>query len=94
MLGSLVPLCSLPTLGPSIDIRYHFIRDVITKGQVIVDYIPTAHQPTDVLTKALGPQLHQWCADGMDLRVYVNSLSVWRTDKFGRCLKSFSKEVF
>jgi transposase InsO family protein len=51
-----------------IDIRYHFIRDVIAKGQVIVDYIPTADQPADALTKALGPQLHQRCVDGMGLR--------------------------
>jgi hypothetical protein len=51
-----------------IDIRYHFIRDAIAKGQVIVDYIPTADQPADVLTKALSPQLHQQCVDGMGLR--------------------------
>ena len=32
------------------DIHYHFIRDVIAKGQVIVGYIPPADQQADVLT--------------------------------------------
>ena len=51
-----------------IDIRYHFIRDVIQKDQVNVDFIPTAEQPADILTKALGPQLHQRCVDRLGLR--------------------------
>jgi hypothetical protein len=42
-----------------IDIHYHFIRHVVEKGQVQIDFIPTAVQPTDILTKALGPQKHQ-----------------------------------
>ena len=55
-----------------IDIRYHIIHDVIAKEQITVDYIPTADQPADqpadVLTKALGPQLHQRCVERMGLR--------------------------
>ena len=41
-----------------IDIRYHFIRDVIQKNQISVDYIPSTDQPADILTKALGPLPH------------------------------------
>src|SRR5271154_2819160 len=48
-----------------IDIRYHFIRDVLQKDQISVDYIPSADQPADILTKALGPIPHQHCVDGM-----------------------------
>src|SRR5436305_14704048 len=39
-----------------IDIRYHFIRHVLEHSQVRIDFTPTALQPADVLTKALGPQ--------------------------------------
>ena len=41
-----------------IDIRNHFIRDVIAKSQVIGNYSPPTDQSADVLTKALGPQPH------------------------------------
>jgi hypothetical protein len=42
-----------------IDIRYHFIRHALQRDQIVIDYIPTAEQPADALTKALGPQKHQ-----------------------------------
>jgi hypothetical protein len=41
-----------------IDLRYHFIRHALENGQIRLDYIPTAQQTADVLTKALGPQKH------------------------------------
>ncbi|XP_073362618.1 uncharacterized protein [Aegilops tauschii subsp. strangulata] len=37
-----------------IDIKYHYIRDCVEKGQVKVDHIPTRKQIADALTKALG----------------------------------------
>lgn len=36
-----------------LDIKYHFIRDLIQKGHVAVDYIPTEEQRADILTKPL-----------------------------------------
>ena len=51
-----------------IDIRYHFIHDVIQKDQVIVDFIPSEEQPADILTKALGTQSHQNCVERLRLR--------------------------
>ena len=36
-----------------IDIRYHFIRDMVQKGVVELQYIPTDDQTADVLTKPL-----------------------------------------
>ena len=36
-----------------IEIRYHFIRDMVQKGAVELQYIPTDDQTVDVLTKPL-----------------------------------------
>lgn len=36
-----------------IDIRYHFIRECVEKGEIIVKHIGTDMQRADVLTKAL-----------------------------------------
>ena len=36
-----------------IEIRYHFIRDMVRKGAVELQYIPTDDQTVDVLTKPL-----------------------------------------
>ena len=37
-----------------IDIRCHFIRDYVQRGDVQLKYIPTGKQVVDILTKALG----------------------------------------
>jgi hypothetical protein len=39
-----------------IDIRYHFITDVIERGRMRMQWIPTAQQQADILTKALHVQ--------------------------------------
>ena len=38
-----------------IDIRHHFIRDEITRGTVTLEWIPSADQLADALTKNLPP---------------------------------------
>lgn len=42
-----------------IDIRYHFIRDIIQKGIVVPEYVSTNKQTADVLTKGLQPIKHK-----------------------------------
>ncbi|GJZ88737.1 hypothetical protein Tco_0660519 [Tanacetum coccineum] len=37
-----------------IDIRYHFIRDHILKGDIELHFIPTQYQLADIFTKPLG----------------------------------------
>jgi hypothetical protein len=37
-----------------IDLRYHYIRECVDKGRIIIDYIATEEQLVDILTKALG----------------------------------------
>jgi hypothetical protein len=51
-----------------IDIRYHFIRNAHQADQVIINYVPTGNQLADILTKALGPQLHQRCIQAMNIK--------------------------
>ena len=36
-----------------IDIQYHFVREKIVNGVVILEYVPTEEQTTDGLTKPL-----------------------------------------
>ncbi|EHK62694.1 hypothetical protein M3S_J82 [Sorghum bicolor] len=37
-----------------IDIRYHFIRDCVDRGEVDIEHVGTGDQLADILTKALG----------------------------------------
>lgn len=36
-----------------IDVRYHFVKDEVASGQVLIDWVPTEDQLADLLTKAL-----------------------------------------
>ena len=36
-----------------IEVRYHFIRDMVQKGAIKLKYVPTEEQVADVLTKPL-----------------------------------------
>jgi hypothetical protein len=40
-----------------IHVRYHLIRDFIANGSVQIEYVTTANQPADLLTKSLPPGL-------------------------------------
>ena len=54
---SAISLCKNPVLhdrSKHIDLRYHFIRDCVEKGSVIVEFIRTGEQKADILTKSLG----------------------------------------
>ena len=42
-----------------IDIRYHFVRDLIEKGVIKLEYCPTADMVADILTKGLPQDTHE-----------------------------------
>lgn len=42
-----------------IDIRFHFLRDAVEKGDVSIQYVPSEDNPADVLTKPLGTTTHR-----------------------------------
>jgi len=46
-----------------IDIRYHFVRDVISGGDIVIKKINTADNPADMLTKALPQTKFHHCQD-------------------------------
>ena len=52
---------SMPPRIKHIDIAHHFIRDVIEKGTVIVEQVPTESMVADIMTKALPFDKFMWC---------------------------------
>jgi hypothetical protein len=50
-----------------IDTKYHFIRDVITRGDIILEYCPSTEMVADILTKPL---------EAVKTRKFVNQLGI------------------
>jgi Reverse transcriptase (RNA-dependent DNA polymerase)/gag-polypeptide of LTR copia-type/Integrase core domain/GAG-pre-integrase domain/Domain of unknown function (DUF4219)/Zinc knuckle len=53
---STIAMCKNPVLhgrSKHIDIKLHFIRELVASRSIEVDYVPTADQKADILTKAL-----------------------------------------
>ncbi|KAM2581849.1 hypothetical protein TB1_004065 [Malus domestica] len=46
-----------------IDVRYHFVREVIAEGEILVKKIATADNPTDMLVKIVGVSKFKHCLD-------------------------------
>jgi hypothetical protein len=42
-----------------IDIRYHYICNVVEKGHITLDFVEGTENPTDILTKNLGQILFE-----------------------------------
>ena len=36
-----------------IDVRHHFLRELVRQGDIIVNHVPSEHQHADILTKVL-----------------------------------------
>ena len=51
------------TLTKHIDIRYHFVRHYIETKVIELFYVPSAENVSDILTKALGPDVYKKLAD-------------------------------
>ena len=50
-----------------IDVRYHFIRDKVMDGTILLKYCPTTDMTADVLTKPLQRNLQERHAKAMGL---------------------------
>ena len=53
-----------------IDVRYHFVREILEKGRVLLQKIPTAENPADMMTKVVTAIKFQHC---------LNLINVLRT---------------
>jgi hypothetical protein len=51
-----------------IDVRYHFIRDIIYQKQVEVKKIGTAENPADMMTKPIPVVKFKFCLDLIGVR--------------------------
>jgi hypothetical protein len=51
-----------------VDIKYHFVTDVVQRGDVQLQWIPSQRQQADILTKALPAPLHSALRDEMMAR--------------------------
>ena len=51
-----------------IDIRYHFIREAVEDGNIVVNYIPTAENIADIFTKSLAKPKFESFVEGLGLR--------------------------
>lgn len=63
-----------------IDIRHHFVRYSVEKGDVKIEYLPTEKMPADILTKGLSMPKHQNCIReiGADITPYGGVLVLLR----------------
>ena len=46
-----------------IDVRYHFIRQILEDGLVTLTKVRTQYNPADILTKSLPKARHEHCID-------------------------------
>lgn len=51
-----------------IDIRHHFIREVLNEHPVKLEYLPTEEMVADVLTKELPRRKHEFCVHRLGLK--------------------------
>ena len=42
-----------------IDVRHHFLRDILERGDVGMEYVPTGEMTADIFTKVLSPSKHR-----------------------------------
>ena len=50
-----------PRSAKHIEVRYHHVRELIRKNEIVLSYIPTESQPADILTKPLnGGKVHKY----------------------------------
>ena len=50
-----------------IDVKHHFVREMLTEGTIKLEYVPTTEMVADILTKALPKQKHEWCVKKLGL---------------------------
>ena len=52
---------SFHEMSKHIDVRLHFVRDIIVAGEIRVGKIPTKDNPSNILTKSLNVTKFKYC---------------------------------
>jgi len=68
-----------------IDVRHHFVREVLKSGDLKVEYMPTNEMAADVLTKGLSSSKHTKCLRILELPTELASLSTSQHHVEGEC---------
>ena len=63
-----------------IDIRYHFIRDTLAAGEIVLQYLPTADMVADIMTKPLPREKHEKHSGAMGLHSASAKITPGGTD--------------
>ncbi|KAG8498902.1 hypothetical protein CXB51_005261 [Gossypium anomalum] len=83
-----------------IDVRYHFVRDIIARGDIVVSKINTHENPADMMTKSLPITKFEHCLDLEVLLAKVTLKKLPARRVFGTfadsasCLKRYSSTNF
>ena len=56
-----------------IDIKYHFIHDAKERGEISINYISSANQTANILTKPLRWLLFEWHHEAMSIVALGNT---------------------
>lgn len=51
-----------------IDIKYHYTRDLVSQGHILMEHIPSCKQLADILTKVLTTELFKINRDNLKIR--------------------------
>ncbi|GKC99257.1 hypothetical protein Tco_1169532 [Tanacetum coccineum] len=54
-----------------IDIRYHFIKEQVENGVVVLYFVSMEYQLADIFTKALGRERIEFCIDKLGMRSFT-----------------------
>lgn len=55
-----------------IDTRFHFIRECVERGDIVVEYVSTQEQRADILTKSLGNIKFDELRDNLGVKNILN----------------------
>ena len=63
-----------------IDVRYHFVCEIIARGDIVVSKVGTQDNPTYMMTKSLPIAKFVHCSNlvGLDCRVLPNGALLWK----------------
>lgn len=51
-----------------IDTKYHYIREIVDKGIIVIEYLPTDKMVADILTKGLHSPKHKFCVETLGIK--------------------------